>query len=54
MKGHLKGRNLADEEDLLSVLSELMGEVLPDMTLRISADWRWTAIPIPSDGRRIC
>jgi hypothetical protein len=38
MKKQLKGRNFADEE-LLSVLSELMSEIRPEVILRVFADW---------------
>jgi hypothetical protein len=37
-KEHLKGRSFAEEEELLSVLSELMSEIPPDISLRVFAD----------------
>jgi hypothetical protein len=39
MKEQLKGRSFAEEEELLSVLSELMSEIPLDMILRVCADW---------------
>jgi hypothetical protein len=42
MKEQLKGRSFLEEEELLSVLSELMSEVPPDMILQVFVDWnRW-------------
>jgi hypothetical protein len=35
----LKRRTFAEEEELLSVLSELMSETPPDMILPVLADW---------------
>jgi hypothetical protein len=39
MKEQLKGRNFADEEELLSVLSGLTSEIPLDMILQVVADW---------------
>jgi hypothetical protein len=39
MKEQLKGRSSAADEGLLSVVSELMRENLPDIILRVFADW---------------
>jgi hypothetical protein len=39
MKDQLKGRSFADEEDLFSVLSELISEIRPDIILRVFTDW---------------
>jgi hypothetical protein len=39
MKEHLKEKSFAEEEELLSVLSELVSEIPPDMIVRVSADW---------------
>jgi hypothetical protein len=39
MKEQLKGRSLTEEEELLSVLSELMSEIPPDMIFRVFAHW---------------
>jgi hypothetical protein len=39
MKEQLKGGSFAEEEELLSVLSELMSAIPPDMILRVFADW---------------
>jgi hypothetical protein len=39
MKELLKRRSLAEEEELLSVLSVFMSEIRLDMILRVSADW---------------
>jgi hypothetical protein len=35
----LKERYFAEEKELLSVISELMNEIQPDMILRVFADW---------------
>jgi hypothetical protein len=37
-KEQLKGRSFAEEEELLSVLSELMSEIPPGMIVRVFAD----------------
>jgi hypothetical protein len=39
MKEQLKRRRFAEEEELSSVLSELMGEIQHCMLLRVFADW---------------
>jgi hypothetical protein len=38
MKGRLRERSFAEEEELASVLSELVNEIPPDMTPRVFAD----------------
>jgi hypothetical protein len=39
LRERLKERSFAEEEDLLSVLSELMSKFPSDMILRVFADW---------------
>jgi hypothetical protein len=39
MKEQLKITNFAEEEELISALSELVSEISPDMVLRVFADW---------------
>jgi hypothetical protein len=39
MKEQLKGGIVAEEQELLSVRSQLMSETPPDMILRVFADW---------------
>jgi hypothetical protein len=39
MKEQPKGRGFGEEEELLSVLSEFINEIPPDMPLRVFADW---------------
>jgi hypothetical protein len=39
MKERLRERSFAEEEELASVLSELISEIPPDMTPRVFADW---------------
>jgi hypothetical protein len=39
MKEQLKRSNVAEEEELLSVLSDLMSEIPPDIILRVFVDW---------------
>jgi hypothetical protein len=39
MKKQLKGMSFVEEEELLSVLSEFMSEIPPDMILRVFTDW---------------
>jgi hypothetical protein len=39
IKEELKGRSFAEEEYLLSVLSELMSDIPPDMIMRVFTDW---------------
>jgi hypothetical protein len=39
MKKQLKGRSFAEHEQLLSVLFEALREIMPDMILRVVADW---------------
>jgi hypothetical protein len=38
MKEKLNERHFAEEEEILSVLSELMSEIPPDVILRVFAD----------------
>jgi hypothetical protein len=37
--GDMKGRNFAEEEELLSMRSERMSEIAPDMILRVIPAW---------------
>jgi hypothetical protein len=54
MKEQLKGRSFAEEEQLLSVLSERMSEIPPDMILRLFADWnRRLPLCLPIDGEYV-
>jgi hypothetical protein len=39
MKEQLKGRSFTEEEEFLSVFSELMNEIPLDMIMRVFADW---------------
>jgi hypothetical protein len=39
VKGQLKEKSFVEEEELILVLSELLGEIPPDMILRVFADW---------------
>jgi hypothetical protein len=39
MKEQLKGRSFAEEEELSSVLSELISEIPLDMIVLVFADW---------------
>jgi hypothetical protein len=39
IKEQLKGRSFAEENELLSVFSELMSEIPPDMIFWVFADW---------------
>jgi hypothetical protein len=46
----LTGRNFAEDEEFLSLLSELMSEIPPDMILPTQIEGHGFA----SDGRGIC
>jgi hypothetical protein len=39
MKEQLKGKNFAEEEELLLVLYNLMSRIPPDILFRVLADW---------------
>jgi hypothetical protein len=39
MEEQLKGMSIAEEEELLSVLSEFMSVISPDMILCVFSDW---------------
>jgi hypothetical protein len=54
IKEQLKGRSFAEGEELLSVLSELMSEIPPDMICAGSCRLESKATALSSDGRRIC
>jgi hypothetical protein len=42
MKEQVKGWSIAEEQELLSVLSEVMSEIPPDMILWVFGDWNQT------------
>jgi hypothetical protein len=51
LKEQLKTRSYAEEEEVLSVLSELMSEIPPDMISRALFDWdRWLRLYILIKG----
>jgi hypothetical protein len=52
MKGQLKGRNFAEKEELLSVLSALMSEIPPDIIAGL-CQLGSTATPLYTDERRV-
>jgi hypothetical protein len=53
MNEQLKGRSFVEEDELLSMLSELMSEIPPDEILHVFPDWDPGAPALSLNEKRI-